>query len=282
VTRVLAALAVGAGVGAGAVWIARDPADPPAPPARSAAEHETPVGEPGTAEAEIERLRAELALERAMRERLTEEIAVLESLLEHEGELAAEDGRGPAGAAGAGEGDEPGEATPGDEPSAGLDAGALAALGYPPGEIDYLREVWEGAVLERLERQHDRMREDRNDGRTRLRDALVLEKRLREDLGDDAYDAMLYGAGEENRVILADLLERSPARAAGLEPGDELISYAGERVFQPVSLKLLTAAGEAGRPVELRVRRDGEIVRVFVPRGPLGARLDVDTREPVR
>ncbi|HEM47607.1 MAG TPA: PDZ domain-containing protein, partial [Alphaproteobacteria bacterium] len=92
----------------------------------------------------------------------------------------------------------------------------------------------------------------------------------------------LYASGDRNRVILAELLERSPAAAAGIEPGDELISYDGERVFRAAELKRLTTEGEAGAPVELRVRREGEIVRLFVERGPLGVRLRMETRPPVR
>jgi hypothetical protein len=52
-----------------------------------------------------------------------------------------------------------------------------------------------------------------------------------------------------------------------------LLSYQGRRVFKAPELKHLTVQGTAGDTVPIVVMRDGEIVRVFAERGPLGARL---------
>jgi S1-C subfamily serine protease len=91
---------------------------------------------------------------------------------------------------------------------------------------------------------------------------------------------MRYATSQPNRVILSELLETSPAAVAGLEPGDEVVSYDGQRIFTASALKLLTLAGVPGALTEMRVLRAGEEHRFFVPRGPLGTRLEIASRAP--
>jgi S1-C subfamily serine protease len=66
------------------------------------------------------------------------------------------------------------------------------------------------------------------------------------------------------------VLGSSPAEQAGLQPGDEVVAYAGKRVFDMSDLNGLTYEGTAGELVAVEVLRDGQPVQVYVPRGPIG------------
>lgn len=67
-----------------------------------------------------------------------------------------------------------------------------------------------------------------------------------------------------------EVLASSPAERAGLQRGDEIFSYDGQRVFSVHDLNALTLAAASGDPVVVDVRRDGENIRVVLPRGPVG------------
>lgn len=99
---------------------------------------------------------------------------------------------------------------------------------------------------------------------------MSLRRELREDLGPEGYDAFLYATGRNNRVVVRQVLENSPAGRAGLEAGDVIVRYSGQRVFHPDEFKRATASGEFGAPVSLEVLRDGVHHRFSVSRGPLG------------
>jgi S1-C subfamily serine protease len=67
-----------------------------------------------------------------------------------------------------------------------------------------------------------------------------------------------------------DVLASSAAERAGLQPGDQIISYAGTRVFDTRELNSLTRQGTPNESVNVTVIRNGQTVNVQVPRGPLG------------
>lgn len=183
------------------------------------------------------------------------------------------------------------EAAPDEVAAAGPDAGetdpeaarvaALEAAGWLPTEIERLRREFDAYELERLYLRDQATREGWRGGARFRREQRELLDELRGELGEDDYDAALYAEGRQNRVMVQSLLDDSPAQASGLRVGDEIIRYAGERIFEPIRLVRLTVAGEAGRPVEMRVLRGGEEIRLFVPRGPLGVRLRPVSRPPI-
>jgi len=284
VRAVALALVAGVAIGAGAMWLA-GPADPPPragrTPADQAVSPVAPVEAPHAGrdhEAELAELRAELALERSLRETLSAELADLE-----EGLARDEEGDSARAAAGAARPGAPPARPPSSRPDEQwFEPSSLADLGYRPSEIDRIRDAWGRAVMRRLELETERTRSGETGAHAAHRDAMQVAEQAREELGDDDYDAMLYAAGEPNRVILSALIESAPAAAAGALVGDEVISYSGERVFRPRELKQLISNGEPGAQVELRVRRAGEVRRIFLPRGPLGARLVFESRPPER
>jgi serine protease Do len=67
-----------------------------------------------------------------------------------------------------------------------------------------------------------------------------------------------------------DVYATSNAERSGLQVGDQIVSYAGSRVFDMRELNALTREGSSGESVTVEVRRNGQTVTVQVPRGPLG------------
>jgi hypothetical protein len=98
-----------------------------------------------------------------------------------------------------------------------------------------------------------------------------VQERLREDLGDDAYDRYLYASGGSNRVRIREVMRGSAAEAAGLANGDILLSYDNQRIFSFDDLRRSSYAGEPGDTVVLEVRRaDNSVSQLIIPRGPMG------------
>jgi len=122
-------------------------------------------------------------------------------------------------------------------------------------------------------------------GSDRYRDELNQlageDRSVREEIGDAAWDRYLYNTGGDNRVAVAAVIQGSAAEGAGLRPGDLVESYAGERVFGFAELRDATTEGESGELVAVRVRRGGGVVDLWVPRGPLGVRMEMSRAEPV-
>lgn len=93
---------------------------------------------------------------------------------------------------------------------------------------------------------------------------------LRAEIGDVEYEQYLEASGRPTSVRVGAVLESSPGQRAGLQPGDEIISYDGERVFNSFELSERTMLGEPGESVVIDVMRDGVLMQVVVPRGPIG------------
>jgi hypothetical protein len=93
---------------------------------------------------------------------------------------------------------------------------------------------------------------------------------LRDELGDADYERYLEGLGRPTTVNVRDVLANSPAASAGLKPGDEIVAYNGQRVFEMAELSSLTNEVRPGESVALEVLRDGQPVQVYVESGPIG------------
>jgi predicted metalloprotease with PDZ domain len=94
--------------------------------------------------------------------------------------------------------------------------------------------------------------------------------RLREALGDAEYERYLQANGSPTRVRIDGFDASSPAAYAGFEPGDEIVSYAGERVFNLRDLHALMLTGTPGETVPATVLRGGQPLELYVTRGPVG------------
>jgi hypothetical protein len=99
---------------------------------------------------------------------------------------------------------------------------------------------------------------------------LSTSQLMRDELGDSDYEKYLKGLGRPTSVNVRDVLTNSPAQVAGLAAGDEIVGYAGQRVFDMNELNNLTYEGKAGETVAIDILRDGQPMTLYVERGPIG------------
>jgi len=97
-----------------------------------------------------------------------------------------------------------------------------------------------------------------------------LETQLRSELGEDKYERYLEATGQPTRVSIAEVLSNSAGEIAGLQPGDEIVGYDGQRVFNLFDLRAQTISGAPGETVPLDIVRDGQPMQLYIQRGPLG------------
>jgi len=75
-------------------------------------------------------------------------------------------------------------------------------------------------------------------------------------------------------VAVTEVLPGSAADSAGLRPGDLTVRDDECLVLSPVELGTATSVGQQGSQVEIQLQRGGEMLRVFLPRGPIGVKLE--------
>lgn len=93
---------------------------------------------------------------------------------------------------------------------------------------------------------------------------------LRDEIGDAEYAQYLEANGRPTSVMIASVIESSPGQRAGLQAGDEIVSYNGTRVFNSWELNQQTMQGEPGQTVVVDIMREGMPMQVVLPRGPIG------------
>jgi hypothetical protein len=270
----LVAIAAGAGLLVGLAWGGfRLGAAPTATPPRS--EAATPSDDAGVLRAELAALRVALAAEREGRAALAREVAWLRSELEQMA-LLPPDAEPPPHAPGATAG-----ATPDAPESIGVfEEARLIEAGIPRDEVERLRDRFDRSRMDELYLNDQAAREGWLHSAQQRAEIWDLRQGLRDEIGEDNYDLMLYATGMNNRVIVSDVLRASPALEAGILPGDVLVRYDGRRIFNRFELKRATTEGKAGSTVALDLVRAGEPLRVYAPRGPLGVTMQAELRPP--
>ncbi len=93
---------------------------------------------------------------------------------------------------------------------------------------------------------------------------------LREEIGDYEYERYLLATRQSTSVSVMQVLEGSAALEAGFEPGDEILEYDGERVFNVFELTDRARQGSRADPVVVNIERNGAPMQLVVQRGPLG------------
>jgi hypothetical protein len=270
----LIAIAVGAGLLLGLAWggFWRGAA-PSATPSRSDAA--TPSDDVDALRAELAALGAAVAAEREQRTALAAEVAWLRDELEQmallppevEPPLHAPDA--PAGAAA----DAP-------ESIGVFEEARLIEAGISRDEVERLRDRFDRSRMDELYLNDQATREGWLHSVRQRAEIRDLRQGLRDEIGDDNYDLLLYATGMNNRVIVSDVLRASPAMEAGILPGDVLVRYDGRRIFNRFELKIATSEGKAGSTVALDLVRAGEPLRIYAPRGPLGVTMKAEVGPP--
>lgn len=137
---------------------------------------------------------------------------------------------------------------------------ALFDLGLNESDVEELKWSFEEMQLAILEAKPQQRRK--------------LQAHYRHEMGDDNYDNILYASGHENRVVIEDIPHDSLAIEAGIQVGDVIYSYGGERVFDPSSFYLLTKARSKFSSVDMQVFRSGNLLTLMVSGGVLGTTLN--------
>jgi len=144
-------------------------------------------------------------------------------------------------------------------------ADALVAGGFSLDRAGWIERRLEELRVEAMQAAYEARREGAAFG-----PRSDLNASLRAELGDAEYERYLEAMDRPTRVEVGSVLASSAAEAAGLEPGDEIYSYAGKRVFDTQNLDALQLEGEPGEPVMVELMRDGQVVQLTLPRGPIG------------
>jgi len=152
--------------------------------------------------------------------------------------------------------------------------------------VDVAEDIlWRRAQVS-LERLYTRDRAARegwlNTDRYREELRRINEQRvsLRDEVGTDVYDRYLFETGEDNRILVDSVIPGSAGDESGMLPGDVIERYGDEPIFGFRDLRGATTEGEPGELVPVQVRRGGGVVELWLPRGPIGIRLDSTRVEP--
>ena len=116
--------------------------------------------------------------------------------------------------------------------------------------------------------------------REEMRELRSSEVQLADEVGEETYDRYLFHTGQPNRIAVQSVLMGSAAEGIGIQGGDVVLSYEGERVYNTRDLRSAIAEGNRDEIVDVSVLRDGSTITLSIPRGPLGVRLEPVSVDP--
>ena len=153
---------------------------------------------------------------------------------------------------------------------------ALIDVGMDATEARRIKTVYEEQALERLYLQDQAAREGWNGAKRReaFQALASRQQALKTELGDAAYDAYLYASRQPNRVQVQGVLAGSAAANAGIQDGDYILSYNDQRVYNGQELRKATSQGATDEVIVVTVERDDSQQQLYIPRGPLGIRMN--------
>ncbi|MGI9204891.1 MAG: PDZ domain-containing protein [Woeseiaceae bacterium] len=144
----------------------------------------------------------------------------------------------------------------------------LVEAGIDPGLAGWIVQREQELQMDSLQARYDAGRS--GDATEFSRERFSSSDALRQELGDENYERYLEANGRSTNVGVSSIIGSSPAQAAGLMPGDEIVRYDGNRVFSMSDITQATMTGEPGQNVVVDVMRDGLTLQMVMPRGPLG------------
>ena len=169
------------------------------------------------------------------------------------------------------------------EQQAWFDDQVMLDAGLSSAEVSQLHTKYEEIEMEKLYLRDRAVREGWRGTSRYTEEFNKLDNQfdaMRTQIGDNAYDAMLFATGQPNRVVVQDVLDNSPAKQAGIQSGDMIVRYGNTRVFNWTELRSATQAGTPEEFITVDLVRDGHQIQVYVPRGPLGIRMDMISSKP--
>jgi len=142
----------------------------------------------------------------------------------------------------------------------------LIDSGFSREETARIFQIESEEAYRRLQVQYDRRRE--NAASTNGQYSNINP--IRAELGEENYQRYLETNGWPTSVLIGSVIGGSPGESAGLRAGDNVLSYAGERVFNINEINNLTIQGQVGESILIEVERNGDLLQLTIPRGPIG------------
>ncbi len=144
----------------------------------------------------------------------------------------------------------------------------LVGAGFPADQAAWIVQREAELQMEMLRARYDAMRG--NAEQVFVGQGFSQSNELRAELGDADYERFLAANGRSTSVGIGSVIPNSPAQVAGLQPGDEIVRYDGERVFSMMDMAGRIMQGEKEGNVVVDILRDGVPMQLVLPRGPLG------------
>ena len=144
----------------------------------------------------------------------------------------------------------------------------LIEAGFPPDQAQWIVDREAEIQMERLQTRYESMQSSGEQGF--FGRGFSQDSELRTELGEADYERYLDANGRSTSVGIGNVLPNSPAQAAGIQAGDEIVRYDGERVFSMMDVAGRIMQTEAEGNVVVDIVRDGLPMQLVLPRGPLG------------
>ncbi|MBN4079265.1 PDZ domain-containing protein, partial [Beggiatoa alba] len=160
---------------------------------------------------------------------------------------------------------------------------ALIDAGMGPTAAQQLKTQFEELELAKLYLRDQAIREGWAQGKRYRDERLKLDSQtdnIKQEFGEDIYDAYLYASGQSNRVAVQSVLSGSAASNAGLLADDQVIRYSGQRIYNWRDLRNATTEGDLTDTVAIEILRDDKRLEFYVQRGPLGIRMTSVSEAP--
>ena len=142
----------------------------------------------------------------------------------------------------------------------------LIEAGFAPDRAAWIVQRESEIQMEALQARYEAMRGQESQrffGST-------FDTELRAELGEADYERYLTANGRPTTIGIGNVIANSPAQDAGLQPGDQIVRYDGERVFSMMDMAGRIMQNEADGNVVVDIERNGIPMQLVIPRGPLG------------
>ncbi len=193
-------------------------------------------------------------------------------------EAALSPSSSPTGISGSGSGPAPQSSTapdPGTLASTPAPAAAKGGTGHAagssaPGEgasqrtTEWIEERYKSAQERRAAIKDEATRNHRKQNREELARSWAIEFALIDEIGVEAYEQSLYDRGLKNRAEVRWLGSGSNAMLGGVQIGDVVLSYDGQPVFSPQSLRERNKLLEPGQQIVIEVEREGAVLAFVI------------------
>lgn len=160
---------------------------------------------------------------------------------------------------------------------------ALIDAGVDAATAENIKTRFESQELKKLYLRDQATREGWYGSRRYRNELQALDAQtsdLQKELGDEAYAAYLYAAGQPNQVKVQSVLANSAAATAGIQANDQILRYGEQRIYNWRDLRTATTQGSPDETVIVEVIRDGKRRQLYVQRGPLGIRMSSISTAP--